>query len=70
MGATSVAVVQPAEAVAVAAATWPSFPAAAVAAAGGGGTLEPGVYMIRLTAGGKTVMSSVNVLEDIWVRPQ
>jgi hypothetical protein len=38
---------------------------------GGGGTvLEPGVYTIRLTVGSKTLTSSVNVLEDIWMRPQ
>lgn len=40
----------------------------------GGGTplgplVEPGTFMIRLTVGGQTVMSSVNVLEDVWVRP-
>lgn len=37
---------------------------------GGGATgplLDPGVYMIRLTAGGQTVTSSVSVLEDIWM---
>ena len=32
--------------------------------------LEPGVYTIRLTVGSKTLTSSVNVLEDIWMRPQ
>ncbi len=38
---------------------------------GGGGTiLEPGVYMVRLTVGGKTLSSSVTILEDIWMRPQ
>jgi hypothetical protein len=38
---------------------------------GGGGTMaDPGVYMIRLTADGKTYNSSVTVLEDIWMRPQ
>jgi hypothetical protein len=35
------------------------------------GTLvEPGSYMVRLTVGGQTINSSVNVLEDIWMRPQ
>jgi len=37
---------------------------------GGGALLEPGSYMIRLTAGGKTVTSAVSVLEDIWLRAQ
>jgi hypothetical protein len=37
---------------------------------GGGGPVEPGVYIVRLTIGDKTFTSSVNVLEDIWVRPQ
>ncbi|HTS62134.1 MAG TPA: hypothetical protein VMH28_08915 [Candidatus Acidoferrales bacterium] len=58
-------------------------PAAAEAAGGRGGgggfgfgaaaqppILEPGTYMVRLTAGGKTLTSSVVVLEDIWMRPQ
>ncbi len=35
--------------------------------AGGGALLEPGVYMIRLTAGGQTLTSSVSVLEDVWM---
>jgi photosystem II stability/assembly factor-like uncharacterized protein len=44
---------------------------------GGGGRgpvlgplLEPGNYMVRLTVGGQTLTSSVNLLEDIWMRPQ
>jgi photosystem II stability/assembly factor-like uncharacterized protein len=38
---------------------------------GGGATiLEPGSYMVRLTIGGKTLTTSVGVLEDIWMRPQ
>ena len=42
---------------------------------GGGGAaatmpITPGSYMVRLTVGGKTYMSSVDVLEDIWARPQ
>ena len=41
---------------------------------GGGGNaagpVEPGSYMVRLTVGDKTFMSSVQVLEDIWMRPQ
>ena len=32
--------------------------------------ITPGTYMVRLTVGGKTYMSSVDVLEDIWGRPQ
>jgi hypothetical protein len=36
----------------------------------GGGPLEPGTYMVRLTVGDKTFNSSVEVLEDIWMRPQ
>jgi photosystem II stability/assembly factor-like uncharacterized protein len=35
-----------------------------------GGPVEPGSYMVRLTVGDKTFMSSVQVLEDIWMRPQ
>lgn len=35
-----------------------------------GPLLEPGVYMVRVTVGGQTLTSSVNVLEDIWMRPQ
>jgi photosystem II stability/assembly factor-like uncharacterized protein len=52
-----------------------------VARGGGGGgfggfgaaaapLVDPGVYMVRLTVGDKVVQSSVNVLEDIWMRPQ
>jgi hypothetical protein len=37
---------------------------------GGGAPITPGTYMVRLTVGGKTMMSSVDVLEDIWMRPQ
>ncbi len=39
---------------------------------GGSGTtlVDPGVYMVRLTVGDKTYGSSVQVLEDIWQRPQ
>jgi len=32
-----------------------------------GALLEPGTYMIRLTVGGKTVTSSVALLEDEWL---
>ena len=35
-----------------------------------GALLEPGTYFIRLTVGGQTLTSSVDVLEDIWMRPQ
>ena len=37
---------------------------------GGGAAVPPGTYMVRLTVGDKTYMSSVDVLEDIWMRPQ
>ncbi len=37
---------------------------------GGGAAVTPGTYMVRLTVGDKTMMSSVDVLEDIWMRPQ
>jgi hypothetical protein len=37
---------------------------------GGGGSastlLEPGTYVVRLTAGGRTLTTSVTILEDIW----
>ena len=33
-----------------------------------GPLLEPGTFMIRVVAGGKTLMSSVNILEDVWMR--
>jgi photosystem II stability/assembly factor-like uncharacterized protein len=36
----------------------------------GGGPVEPGSYMVRLTIADKTFTSSVQVLEDIWMRPQ
>ncbi len=36
----------------------------------GGGPVEPGTYMVRLTVGDKQFHSSVDVLEDIWMRPQ
>jgi photosystem II stability/assembly factor-like uncharacterized protein len=32
-----------------------------------GPLLEPGTYMIRLTVGGQTLTSSVDVLEDVWL---
>jgi hypothetical protein len=35
-----------------------------------GALLEPGTYVVRLNVGGLTVMSSVDVLDDIWMRPQ
>ena len=35
-----------------------------------GPLMEPGIYMVRVTAGAQTLTSSVNVLEDIWMRPQ
>jgi len=33
-----------------------------------GPLLEPGTYMIRLTVGAQTRMSSVSILEDVWMR--
>lgn len=35
-----------------------------------GPLMEPGTFMIRLTVGDQTRMSSVDILEDIWMRPQ
>jgi photosystem II stability/assembly factor-like uncharacterized protein len=35
---------------------------------GGGGTVDPGSYVVRLTVGGQTYMTSVVVLEDIWMK--
>jgi photosystem II stability/assembly factor-like uncharacterized protein len=35
-----------------------------------GNLVEPGTYMVRLTIAGNTWTTSVNVLEDIWMRPQ
>jgi hypothetical protein len=35
-----------------------------------GPLLEPGTYMVRLTIGSQVLTSSVNVMEDIWMRPQ
>jgi hypothetical protein len=35
-----------------------------------GPLVEPGTFMIRMTVGSETRMSSVDVLEDIWMRPQ
>jgi photosystem II stability/assembly factor-like uncharacterized protein len=56
------------------------FVAAGRGGGGGGGggrvaapqgpLLEPGTYMVRLTAGGQTLLSSVNLLEDVWLRAQ
>ena len=37
---------------------------------GGGALVEPGTYIVKLNAGGQTLTTSVNVLEDIWMRPQ
>jgi hypothetical protein len=35
-----------------------------------GPLLEPGTYMVRLVAGGQTLLSSVDILEDTWMRSQ
>jgi hypothetical protein len=40
---------------------------------GGGGAaqmVEPGTYVVRLTVGDKVFTSSVDVMDDIWMRPQ
>ena len=34
-----------------------------------GPLMEPGNYLVRLTIGDRTLTSSVDVLEDIWMRP-
>jgi photosystem II stability/assembly factor-like uncharacterized protein len=33
---------------------------------GGGNLVSPGTYQVRLTVGGKTLMTSVVVMEDVW----
>jgi hypothetical protein len=35
---------------------------------GGGGLLNPGTYKVRLTVGGQTLETAVEILEDIWMR--
>ena len=35
-----------------------------------GPLLEPGTFMVRLTVGTETRMSSVDILEDTWMRPR
>jgi photosystem II stability/assembly factor-like uncharacterized protein len=35
-----------------------------------GPLVQPGAYMVRLTIGSQTLTSSVDVLDDIWMRPQ
>jgi len=35
-----------------------------------GPLVQPGTYMVRLTIGTQTLTSSVDVLDDIWMRPQ
>ena len=46
-------------------------PPAAVGAGGGRGavvpTVEPGTYIVTLTAGGKTITKPVTVLQDRWL---
>ncbi len=37
---------------------------------GGGGPVDPGTYMVRLTVGAQILHSSVDVLEDTWMRAQ
>ena len=35
---------------------------------GAAGAITPGTYTVRLTVGGQTMLTSVVVLEDIWMR--
>ena len=35
-----------------------------------GPMLAAGTYVVRLTVGGQTILSSVDLLDDIWMRPQ
>jgi len=35
---------------------------------GGAAAVDPGTYIVRLTAGGQTLTTSVVVLEDIWMK--
>jgi len=35
-----------------------------------GPLVAPGAYFVKLTVGGKTLQTSVDVLEDAWMRPQ
>jgi len=35
-----------------------------------GSPVQPGAYFVRLTVAGQTLTSSVDVLEDTWMRPQ
>jgi hypothetical protein len=35
---------------------------------GGANAITPGTYIVKLTVGGQTLMTSVQVLEDIWMR--
>jgi len=35
-----------------------------------GALVQPGTYMVKLTIGSQTFISSVDVLDDIWMRPQ
>ena len=37
---------------------------------GGGSLLEPGTYLVKVSIGDKVLQTSVNVLEDIWMRQQ
>jgi hypothetical protein len=35
---------------------------------GGGNRVDPGSYIVRVTAGGETVATSVSVVDDIWMK--
>jgi hypothetical protein len=34
---------------------------------GGGNLVDPGTYQVRLTIGDKTYLTTVTVVEDIWM---
>ena len=60
----------------------PFVPATGFGGSGGGGgggfgfgppqgpLLAPGSYMVRLTAGGQTVTTSVDLLDDVWMNQE
>ena len=72
-GLAAAAVVAVADAVVGRCRSLPAADAAAdfsASAAPQGSPVQPGTYFVRLTVGGQTLTSSVDVLEDIWMRPQ
>jgi hypothetical protein len=46
------------------------FVAAGGGRGGGAGLISPGAYMVRLTVGTQTLTTSVDVLEDIWMKTE